>query len=158
MSVAVETTPDLCLLLAQASHALNVELAARLEQIGSSPRTYCVLSTALSGEFTQVRIAELCGLDKTTMVSTIDELEAAGLAERRPSATDRRARIIAVTTTGKRLVAKSREIVVKVYDDVLSSLPARQREAFVAGLSGLVSGPLAEPSQCVHKPRRPRTA
>ena len=54
----------------------------------------------MTGEFTQTEIARMVGLDKTTMVVTVDELEAAGLAERRPSSTDRRARVIEVTKDG----------------------------------------------------------
>ena len=61
---------------------------------------HCVLYHALGGEFTQIQLAEQCALDKTTMVVTMDALEKAGLAERRPSPTDRRARIIAVTDAG----------------------------------------------------------
>ncbi len=49
----------------------------------------------MESEQTQIRLAERCALDKTTMVVTGDELERSGLAERRPSPTDRRARIIA---------------------------------------------------------------
>ena len=60
-----------------------------------------MLIKALEGELTQIQLAERCALDKTTMVVTVDELEKAGLAERRPSPTDRRARIIAVTDAGK---------------------------------------------------------
>ena len=44
----------------------------------------------------------MIGLDKTTMVVTVDELERAGLAERQASSTDRRARIIKVTPAGRR--------------------------------------------------------
>ncbi|MEK8105286.1 MarR family winged helix-turn-helix transcriptional regulator [Micromonospora sp. M12] len=41
-------------------------------------------------------------MDKTTMVVTLDQLERAGLAERRPVPTDRRARLVAVTPAGRR--------------------------------------------------------
>src|SRR4051794_21441402 len=96
---------DLMFLLAQASHVLMTELTAALAELGITQRHYCVLCKALDGgELTQIRLAELCGMDKTTMVVTIDELERAGLAERRPSATDRRARIIAVTESGAKTV------------------------------------------------------
>ena len=40
------------------------------------------------------------GIDPSTMVSLIDQLETAGLAERRPHPTDRRARAIAITPKG----------------------------------------------------------
>ena len=46
-----------------------------------------MLSTARTGEFTQKELADMVGLDKTTMVVTVDALEAAGLAERVPSPT-----------------------------------------------------------------------
>src|SRR5688500_5042738 len=97
---APRTDVDLMLLLGQASHALTTELAAGLIEVGISPRSHCVLTHALGGNLTQSQLAEMCALDKTTMVVTIDELERAGLAERRPSSTDRRARIISVTEAG----------------------------------------------------------
>ena len=59
-------------------------------------------------EKTQGALAAEAALDKTTMVVTVDELERAGLAERRPSTTDRRVRIIAVTPEGERLVRRGR--------------------------------------------------
>src|SRR3982751_4178632 len=87
-------------LLGQASHALTAEMTAGLESLGITPRSHCVLTHALGAERTQIELASMCALDKTTMVVTVDALEKAGLAERRPSATDRRARIIAVTEAG----------------------------------------------------------
>ena len=101
-----ERTADLIFLLSQAAHALTTELTAELEGLGITPRSHCVLTQALDGEQTQIQLAERCALDKTTMVVTIDELERAGLAERRPSPTDRRARIIAVTDAGREKVAR----------------------------------------------------
>ena len=70
-------------LLSQASHALALEMTSRLEDIGIYPRGYCVLQTALQGKQTQSEIAKIAGLDKTTMVVTVDELEKAGFAEPR---------------------------------------------------------------------------
>jgi MarR family transcriptional regulator, transcriptional regulator for hemolysin len=139
---------NLAWLLAQASHALTVEMTAALEDIGLSPRGHCVLSTAMTGEFTQTELAHAVGLDKTTMVVTMDELEAKGLAERRPSKTDRRARVIAVTKAGEKKVAEGMKLVGRVQADVLESLPAGQRDAFVRALSGLVRGRLSEPCEC----------
>ena len=39
----------------------------------------------MQGEYTQTELVRMVGLDKTTMVVTLDQLEAEGLAERRPS-------------------------------------------------------------------------
>ena len=98
---------NLAWLLSQASYVLATQMTAALEKVGISPRSYCVLSTAMTGEFTQIDLAHAVGLDKTTMVVTIDELEAAGLAKRRQASDDRRARIIAVTKAGERKVAQA---------------------------------------------------
>ena len=47
--------------------------------LGVSPRAHCVLANALTGgSCTQTELAELVGLDKTTMVVTLDELERGG--------------------------------------------------------------------------------
>jgi MarR family transcriptional regulator, transcriptional regulator for hemolysin len=139
---------NLAWLLSQASYALATQLTAALHDLGVSPRAHCVLSTAMTGELTQTELAQAVGLDKTTMVVTIDELEAAGLAERRPSKSDRRARVIAVTKAGVRKVEQAAEVVDRVQAEALASLPARERKAFMEALVQLVSGGLCSPVEC----------
>lgn len=150
---------DLCWLLSRASYILTTELTAAFEGLGLSPRGHCVLSTAMTGNLSQTEIAQRVGLDKTTMVVTLDELEAAGLAERRPSTEDRRARIIAVTKAGQRKVREAEEIADRIRADVLSALPEHDREVFLDALTRLVSDRLSEPAECARAPRRraPRT-
>ena len=147
-------TADLCWLMARASHVLTTELTAALEGVGISPRAHAVLSAALTGEHTQIELARMVGLDKTTMVVTLDELQAAGLAERRPSATDRRARVIAVTADGKRKVREAERVTQRVRDDVLSVLPADERQPFLDALRRLVEERLDEPVACTQPVRR----
>ena len=154
--MATSTRPDLGFLLSHVAHALHREATAALAEIGITPRALCVLQAAMAGDRTQGQLAEQCGLDKTTMVVTIDELEKAGLAERRPSGADRRVRIIGVTPMGEQLVAEGRRIVDGVYEDVLDALPGDERYALVSGLERLVEGRLATPARCEHPPRRPR--
>jgi MarR family transcriptional regulator, transcriptional regulator for hemolysin len=145
---------DLCWLLSRASHSLTTEFTAALEASGISPRQHSVLATAMTGEFTQTEIARMVGLDKTTMVVAVDELEAAGLAERRSSQADRRARVIAVTKAGERKVREAEAILDRVREDVLSVLPESEREVFLRALGRLACGRLAEPVQCAHAVRR----
>jgi MarR family transcriptional regulator for hemolysin len=152
----VEVDTDLMLLLGQASHALATEMTAGLVGVGISPRAHCVLTHALSGELTQSDLAEACGLDKTTMVVTLDELERAGLARRQLSSTDRRARIVSVTAAGRRKVAQADTIVARIYADVLSALPAGERQAFTSALRRLVADRLSTPVQCTPVVRRRR--
>jgi MarR family transcriptional regulator, transcriptional regulator for hemolysin len=145
---------NLSWLLAQASHVMVTEMTRAFEDMGVAPRGHCVLSTARAGEYTQKELADLIGLDKTTMVVTIDELERAGLAERVPSAADRRARIIRVTPAGKRIVAKGEVVVEKIQRDVLASLPASEAKRFMETLERLVEGRLSTPAACSRAPRR----
>jgi MarR family transcriptional regulator for hemolysin len=151
------TAEDLGLLFSLASHGLATRMAAAFDGEGMTPRAHCVLSKAVGEELTQGRLAELSGLDKTTMVATIDELERAGLAERRPAPHDRRARVIAVTPKGEQVVARGREIVDRVQDEILGELPDEEREAFVSALARLVGGGLGMPAACEQRVRRPAT-
>ena len=145
---------DLCWLLSRASHALTTEATAALEASGISPRAHAVLATAMSGEYTQTELARLVGLDKTTMVVTVDELEAGGLAERHPSERDRRAHVIAVTAPGRRKVREADAVVSRVRENVLASLPDGEREVFLRALGRLACGRLAEPVPCAAPVRR----
>lgn len=144
---ALRTVEDLTGLLKHAGHVLDTQLTAALAEIGLTPRMQCVLLHALGHERTQVQLAELAYLDKTTMVVTVDALEKAGYAERRPSATDRRARIIAVSEAGAAIAAEGQRIVDEVHGAALAALPAAGREPFVRALLDLVGGHLAVPAE-----------
>jgi MarR family transcriptional regulator, transcriptional regulator for hemolysin len=145
---------NLAWLLYKAHWALAAELTAALAPLGVSARGYHILRGAMSGEHTQTELAEMIGLDKTTMVVAVDQLEHAGLAERRPAPGDRRARIVAVTAAGKRKVAEADKVKERVQADVLEELPARDRVALIDALAKLVEGRLAEPPECTPPLRR----
>ncbi|WP_020579419.1 MarR family winged helix-turn-helix transcriptional regulator [Actinopolymorpha alba] len=141
------TEPDLSYLLDHTSHVLRTQMAAALAEIGLTARMHCVLVHALEEERTQIQLAEIGDMDKTTMVVTVDALEKAGLAERRPSSQDRRARIIAVTEEGTRVARKSQEIVDRVHREALAALPEADREVFLRILNHLATGQLARVDQ-----------
>jgi MarR family transcriptional regulator for hemolysin len=124
-----------------AGHALSNKLAAALAEVDMTPRMQCVLVHALERERTQIQLAALADLDKTTMVSTVDELERRGLAERRPSATDRRARIIAVTEKGRLAAGEGQQIVDRVHKAALDALAGIDRKAFAEALALLLESP-----------------
>jgi DNA-binding MarR family transcriptional regulator len=147
-------TSDLCWLLSRTSHALTSEFTAALEGSGISPREHAVLATAMTGAHTQTELARIVGLDKTTMVVTLDELEAQGFAERRPSSNDRRVRVIAVTKAGEKKVREAEAILERVQNDVLGVLSAQERKVFVDALGRLACGRLSEPVHCTQSVRR----
>jgi MarR family transcriptional regulator for hemolysin len=154
--MATSTAPDLGFLFNHAGHVVNSELSAKLAELGTTPREICVLGKALGAELTQSRLGELAALDKTTMVVTMDALERAGLAERRPSTTDRRARIVAVTPAGEKLLAAGQQVVDQAHVDMLAALPAADREVFVRCMSALVGDRLAKPAEGARPVRRRR--
>ncbi|MFE4919489.1 MarR family winged helix-turn-helix transcriptional regulator [Streptomyces sp. NPDC056661] len=150
------TEPDLSFLLDHTSHVLRTQMAAALAEIGLTARMHCVLVHALEEERTQIQLAEIGDMDKTTMVVTVDALEKAGLAERRPSSNDRRARIIAVTEKGAQVAEESQKIVDGVHERALGSLPQGEREVLLQAMKRLVDGHLATPSESPQTVRRAR--
>ncbi|ETK30706.1 MarR family winged helix-turn-helix transcriptional regulator [Microbispora sp. ATCC PTA-5024] len=150
------TETDLSFLLDHTGHVLRTRLAAALAEIGLTTRMHCVLVHAIEEERTQIQLAELGDMDKTTMVVTVDALEKAGYAERRPSSVDRRARIIAVTDAGAEIARRSQEIVDGVHRAALGSLPEDEREVLVRALNRLAAGHLATPADGAQQARRAR--
>jgi DNA-binding MarR family transcriptional regulator len=139
MAAPERTEQDITALLNSAGHTLSNRLATALADVGLTPREQCVLVHALEEERTQIQLAALADLDKTTMVSTVDQLEKRGLAERRPSAGDRRARIIAVTEQGRLAAEEGQRRVDRIHAEALDAL-AEHRSAFVEALTALAGG------------------
>ncbi|MCG5214851.1 MarR family transcriptional regulator [Streptosporangium soli] len=148
--------PDLSYLLDHTSHVLRTRMSAALAENGLTARMHCVLVHALEEERTQIQLAEIGDMDKTTMVVTVDALERAGLAERRPSEKDRRARIIAVTEEGARVAAQSQKVVDRVHREALAALSADEREVFLRVMNRLAAGDLATPVDAPKPVRRAR--
>lgn len=148
--------PDLSFLLDHTSHVLRTRMAAALAEIGLTARMHCVLVHALEKERTQAQLADIGDMDKTTMVVTVDALERAGLAVRRPAEQDRRARVIVVTREGAKVAARSQEIVDRVHAEALAALPADERRAFLRAMDRLATGHLGSPAQHQGGARRAR--
>ena len=108
--------------------ASHTRITEGLESIGLTPASFGLLNLlgARSGA-TQRELGSAMGIDPSTMVSLIDELEAAGLAKRRPHPTDRRAREVVITPKGRRLLERGRQMALQVEDEVLGGLNAGER-------------------------------
>lgn len=75
--------------------------SAAVGDLPGGPRGYQVMSIAASSVCdNQAAIAESLGLDRTVMTYLVDDLEKAGLVERRPDPADRRARQVLLTRKG----------------------------------------------------------
>ena len=130
---------DLTLRLVKAKQALVSELTAPLAEFDLTIRSWKVLIKSGNGVFTQRELSEMCEIDKTSMVTIVDALEARGLLRRNRSATDRRAWNIVLTDDGQELVDLVRPVVDHVESKVLEVIPADERDAFLSGLAKLAA-------------------
>jgi DNA-binding MarR family transcriptional regulator len=108
--------------------ASHTRVAEALGSIGLTPASFGVLNVlgARNGAIQQ-EIGSLMGIDPSTMVALIDDLEGAGLVERRPHPKDRRARAVALTPKGRRRLERGRALAAQVEDEVLGGLPVDER-------------------------------
>jgi MarR family transcriptional regulator, transcriptional regulator for hemolysin len=113
--------------------ATHTRAADALETVGLTPALFALLNVIGAREGAiQQELGSAMGIDRSTMVALIDQLESAGLAKRRPSATDRRARQIEITPKGRRLLQRARRMVAQVEDEVLAGLTAEERRELEA--------------------------
>ena len=108
--------------------ASHTQTAAALQTIGLTPPLFAVLNylDANDGAIQQ-QIGSAMGIDPSTMVSLVDQLERAGLAKRRPHPQDRRAREVRITPTGRRTLKRARDLAAEVEGDVLQGLTFAER-------------------------------
>jgi DNA-binding MarR family transcriptional regulator len=79
-----------------------------LEPFGIGGRELAVLSVLAGGEsLSQHQAAQRLAIDRTTMVTLLDGLEAKGLVERHPHPSDRRRNVVELTPDGRRVLDKA---------------------------------------------------
>jgi MarR family transcriptional regulator, transcriptional regulator for hemolysin len=126
--------------------ASHVRVADVLGSVGLTPALFALLNVIGAREGAiQQELGSALGIDRSTMVTLIDQLESAGLANRRPSATDRRAREIAITPKGRRLLQRSRRMISETEDEVLAGLTAEERSELVSLLRRALESAPAQP-------------
>ena len=128
----------------RASHTRTAEA---LGSIGLTPALFALLNVlgAREGAIQQQLSADM-GIDPSAMVKLIDELEHAGLAERRRRPGDRRAWEVVITPKGRRALERARRFVVQVEDEVLGGLSTADRRQLLTLLRrALVSAPAQPP-------------
>jgi len=126
--------------------ATHTQTAEALGTVGLTPALFALLNVIGAREGAiQQELGAALGIDRSTMVSLIDRLESAGLARRRPSATDRRAREIAITPKGRRSLQRARRLISQVEAEVLAGLTAEERHELVALLRRALASAPAQP-------------
>ena len=131
---------DLGWLLGQIQHGYAIAAAQAVEGIPAGLRGHYVLGAALCGQApNQIEVARRFGIDRTVMVRLIDDLEKAGLVERRPDPADRRARMIVGTKRGRVYYEAAQARLRRIEDHVLGPLAPDERAAFAAMVRRVVA-------------------
>ncbi len=106
---------------------------------GITPVQYAALFAASRQPgLDQRTLAAQIGFDTSTIGGVIDRLERRGLIERRASATDRRVRLLQVTSAGQALLQAVIPAMLKAQQRILAPLPADERPRFLALLKTVV--------------------
>jgi DNA-binding MarR family transcriptional regulator len=123
--------------------ASHTRFAEALEPLGLTTALFALLNVLGSRDGAiQQELGAAMGIDPSTMVSLIDQIETAGLARRRPRPTDRRAREVTITPKGRRVLEQARELAMQVEQDVLRGLSGAERRQLLALLRrALASAP-----------------
>jgi len=135
---AQEPATDGCTLSQDLGWALGAVVRAyaraaheALEGLPGGPRGFQVLAAAAGDAHgSQLALAHRLGVDRTVMTYLLDDLEKAGLIERRPDPADRRARRIVATACGEEQLATLNERLRGAEEQVLSGLDEEDRQAF----------------------------
>ena len=126
--------------------ASHTRTAAALDTVGLTPALFALLNVLGAREGAiQSELSSDMGIDPSAMVKMIDELEGAGLAERRRRPSDRRAWEVTITTKGRRTLKRARDLVMQVEDEVLGGLSAGDRRDLLALLRRALASAPAQP-------------
>lgn len=111
-----------------------------LAGLPGGPRGYQVLTASQRGESSsQLALAQQLGVDRTVMTYLIDDLERAGLVERRPDPADRRTRRVTVTPAGAASLCDAQRQLRRAEDELLEPLQPAERDALRAMLHRLAT-------------------
>jgi DNA-binding MarR family transcriptional regulator len=99
-----------------------------LAPLGLSPKGFGALAILVQeGPLSQQRLGAKQGIDRTTTVAVVDELERAGFVERRRDPSDRRAYSLQPTAKGRRVLGRAAEAAARAEDEFLAPLSAADR-------------------------------
>lgn len=86
---------------------------------------------------TQAALAEAIGAGKTRIIPTLDELQGHGYIERMPDPDDRRARLLAITDSGRSIKDAVQADIQRGEEQWLGQVSANEREVFLRVLDQL---------------------
>jgi len=129
---------DLAAMLVPLARALVAREEPVLRTHDISMWGYIVL-TALAEQpvRTQAALAQAINADKSRIIGVLDDLQQRGLIRRQPDNADRRVHLLALTPPGDKLRRSVEAAIRDSEEEVLTTLPRGDREAFLRSLKAL---------------------
>jgi DNA-binding MarR family transcriptional regulator len=123
--------------------------AGALQPLGLRPPHFGVLRLIDGNPGSSQRdLVERSMIDASSMVALLDELEAGGLAERRPHPADRRKRLVYLTPRGRKTLQRAQAVAVETATQMFSPLSGDE----LATLTELLRKLAGVPSRTEHRP------
>jgi DNA-binding MarR family transcriptional regulator len=100
------TTPDLAILVAASYRVVTDRLQQAMDEAGLDdmrPAFGYVIRALAGAQLSVSELARVLDVTKQAASQTVDEMERAGFVERRPSSSDRRVKVLALTAKGRRV-------------------------------------------------------
>ncbi len=136
---AANALPRLGHLLKQAYLQFTGLTSAALEPLGITAMEWAaLLRFDEQAELSQAGLARLLGIDRTTMVALIDQLEEKGLVNRRPHRDDRRKNAVELTATGRDVKTRAAALVDGCERQLLAALTKSDAQQLKTALYAVI--------------------
>jgi DNA-binding MarR family transcriptional regulator len=140
-------------LIARAHHICHALADEVMRPLGLSIKHYgCLAVIADEGPLSQQTLGARMGVDRTTIVAVVDDLETKGLVARRRNPVDRRAYALEVTAGGRRSLASAQERLHGRENRMLAGVSEAQRDQLRDLLRALIAGAEADVEAGVDEP------
>ena len=129
-------------LLHRASQVADDSFASHAETGELTARQYIVLSAiAVREGASQTMIADMTGIDRSTLADVIGRLQRRGYVARRRTKQDARAYAVRLTDAGQRLLATAKPVADLVDSQLIDAIAPQKRSEFVKHLRLIAEGP-----------------
>lgn len=122
--------------------AQQIAVAIFLEECAAedlTPVQYAVLIAIRDNPgIDATRVSGLIAFDRTTISGVMERLEAKGFVQRQTNAADKRAKVVDITTEGKKLLRTVEPKVERAQQRILAPLSTEEQQALMSLLSKLV--------------------
>jgi DNA-binding MarR family transcriptional regulator len=118
--------------LRRAQAAVFQDFAATMNGANVTPGQFGVLALIeANAGLSQTRLAEILGIDRSTLVAVIDKLEGQGLVERAARPNDRRSHALKLSREGQSRFESLAKLVKKHEARIAHQLSARERQTLI---------------------------